>query len=490
MRKIFGAALIIAVAASLLPAMSAAAHDATSPTAPTAPTWERLQGSDRYATSVSVAGQYAPGVPVVYIASGENFPDALSAAPAAAVQGGPLLLSHPTVLMENVRAEIIRLAPRLIVVAGGPATVSPEVYDALALLAPAIRRDSGADRYAASRAIALGAFPAGSVISAFVATGEKFPDALTSSAAAGGDRIPVFLVPGAGSEVDAATIEAMTHLGVTSVSIAGGPASVSPAIESSFATIFGADGVKRLSGSDRYVTSNEVNRSTYQTAPVAYLAKGTDYPDALSGAALAARDSAPLFIVPGNCVPADILTSLRDMGTTRLVLLGGPASLTQNVENLVECTTDLSRSGALLGFSQPFESFVPITSSFGTRVHPITRLVSMHYGTDYAKTGILGMPIRSLADGVVVAKSATSTGGAGNWISILHRDRVQSQMMHMKDPTTLAVGAQVRAGQVVGLVGTTGASTGPHLHLEIRINGTRVDPYLFLLGAPYAKPVQ
>lgn len=489
MRRVFGAALIIVLAASLLPAMSAAAHTAAA-TAPTAPTWERLQGDDRYATSVSVAGQYAPGVPVVYIASGENFPDALSAAPAAAVQGGPLLLTPPTVLMDNVRAEITRLAPRLIVVAGGPAAIAPEVYDALALLAPAIRRDSGRDRYETSRTITTGAFPAGSVASAFVATGEMFPDALTSSAAAGGDRIPVLLVPGAGSEVDAATIAAMSGLGVTSVSIAGGPASVSSAIELSLATIFGTDGVKRLSGGDRYVTSNEVNRGTYLTAPVAYLARGTDYPDALSGAALAARDSAPLFIVPGNCVPAAILTSLRDMGTTSLVLLGGPASLTENVENLVECTTDLSRSGALLGFNQPFESFVPITSSFGTRVHPITGIVTMHNGTDYAKTGILGMPIRSLADGVVVAKSANSTGGAGNWISILYRDRIQSQMMHMKDPTTFAVGANVRAGQVVGLVGTTGASTGPHLHLEIRINGTHVDPYLFLLGAQYAKPVQ
>jgi len=489
MRRIFGAALTIAVAASLLPAMSAAAHT-TAPTAPTAPTWERLQGADRYATSVSVAGKYAPGVPVLYIASGENFPDALSAAPAAAVQGGPLLLTKPTVLTDNVRKEIIRLAPRLIVVAGGPAAISPEVYNSLALLAPQIRRDSGKDRYETSRTVTLRAFKAGSVASAFVATGAMFPDALTSSAVAGGDRIPVLLVPGASSRVDAATVTALSGLGVKSVSIAGGAASVSTGIESSFTAILGAGSVKRLSGDDRYVTSNEVNRGTYDSAPVAYLAMGTDFPDALSGAALAARDSAPLFIVPGNCVPLDTLTSLRELGTTKLVLLGGPGALTENIENLVECTTDLSKSGALLGFNQPFETFVPITSSFGERRHPITGIVTMHYGTDYSKTGILGTPIRSLADGVVVAKSPNSTGWVGNSISILYRDRVESVMMHMKDPTTLAVGAHVRAGQVVGLVGTTGASTGPHLHLEIRINGTPVNPYLFLLGAQYAKPVQ
>lgn len=487
MRRTLCSALIIAVAASLLPMMSAAAVDTTTTTKPT---WERLEGGDRYATSISVAGRYAPGVRVVYVASGENFPDALSAAPAAAVQGGPLLLTQSAGLMDTVRAEITRLAPQLIVVAGGPSAVSPAVYDALALLAPQIRRDSGGDRYATSRTITAAAFPAGSVASAFVATGEMFPDALTSSAVAGGDRIPVLLVPGAGSQVDAATVGAMSTLGVTSVSIAGGASSVSTAMESSFAALFGAGSVKRLSGGDRYVTSNEVNRGTYDSAAVAYVARGTDYPDALSGAALAARDAAPLFIVPGNCVPTETLTSLRELGTTKLVLLGGRGSLTENVENLVECTTDLSRSGALLGFNQPFDSFVPITSSFGTRVHPITRIVSMHYGTDYAKSGILGMPLRSMHDGVVVSKSANSTGGAGNWISILYRDRVQSQMMHMKDPTTLAVGEKVRAGQVVGLVGSTGASTGPHLHLEIRINGTHVDPYLFLLKAPYANPVQ
>lgn len=486
MRSTLCAALVIAVGASLLSVLPASAVEPIPPN----PTWERLEGADRYSTSVAVAGEYAPGVNVVYIASGENFPDALSAAPAAAVQGGPLLLSKPTVLMDNVRAEIVRLAPRLIVVAGGPGAISPAVYDALALLAPAIRRDAGGDRYATSRALALGAFPAGSVDAAFVATGENFPDALTSSSAAGGIRIPVVLVRGAASEVDAATSGVLSTLGVKSVSIAGGAAVVSTAMESSFVRLLGADRVDRLSGDDRYTTSNEVNRDSYVSAPVAYLARGTNYPDALSGAALAARDSAPLFIVPGNCVPAVTLASLRELGTTQLVLLGGLAALTENVENLVECTTDLSRSGALMGFNQPFESFVPITSSFGTRVHPITGAVSMHYGTDYAKTGILGMPIRSLHDGVVVAKSATSGTAAGNWVSILYRDRIQSQMMHMKDPTTLAVGANVRAGQVVGLVGSTGASTGPHLHLEIRINGIHVDPYLFLLGAQYAKPVQ
>jgi len=519
MRSAIPVALIFAVALSALTAAPAAAIGGQVATAATevAPEWERLAGSDRYAASISISGEYAAGVPVVYIASGENFPDALTAAPAAAVQGGPLLLSRPTVLLDKVRAEIVRLKPKLIVVAGGPATVSADVYKSLARLAPSIRRDWGNDRYETSRAITLAAFPAGSARSAFVATGEIFPDALTASSAAGSNRNPVVLVRGQGATVDQPTAKLLSTVGVKNVSIAGGPSAVSTSIETAFAKTLRSDSVVRYTGRDRYASSNAVNLGTYGSAPVAYLAKGTDFPDALSGAALAARDSAPMFIVPSNCVPEYVISSLKELGTTRLVLLGGPGSLTVNIENLVSCGTPAASAPAPLpvppplpvpgppptpaptpppapapaadiGVNQPFDKFVNVSSHFGWRIHPITRVRTMHNGTDYAQWGILGTPIRAIADGKVVARFNSSlTYGMGNSITILHRDGLQSQTMHMKDPALLTVGATVKAGATIGLVGTTGGSTGPHLHLELRRNGTHIDPYLFLAGAPYAK---
>ena len=111
---------------------------------------QRLSGGDRFATSVAISGEFAADVPVVYVATGLNYPDALSAAPAAAAQGGPLLLTEPGARPDGVLREIERLAPAKIVVVGGVAAVSTVVYGELAQLAPMVRRDSGADRYETS----------------------------------------------------------------------------------------------------------------------------------------------------------------------------------------------------------------------------------------------------------------------------------------------------------------------------------------------------
>ncbi|WP_349903878.1 cell wall-binding repeat-containing protein, partial [Parafrigoribacterium humi] len=89
----------------------------------------RLAGADRYATSAAIsAASFAPGVPVVYVASGEAFPDALSAAPVAGPGGGPVLLVTPSGIPASIRAELVRLKPSRIVVVGGPASITDALY--------------------------------------------------------------------------------------------------------------------------------------------------------------------------------------------------------------------------------------------------------------------------------------------------------------------------------------------------------------------------
>lgn len=470
-------AVALAVVLSLIGATPANAAE---------PETERLTGGDRYESSASISGKYAPGVEVAYIASGQKFPDALSAAPAAAVQGGPLLITMAGSLPPVIRAELERLRPKKIVVAGGPESVTEAVYAELRTLTPSIRRDWGVDRYTTSRAVTRAAFP--SATAAFVATGQKFPDALTASAVSGGQRNPVILVNGEASTVDADTASLLAELRVSSVEIAGGTASISDSMSASLGRIVGSSNVTRHAGIDRYVTSNSINALSFATAPVVYLAKGTDFPDALSGAALAARDRAPLFIVPTNCVPDFVVETLTGFGTTKIVLLGGLASLSPNIENLVVCTTDLTRSGALLGFTQPFALKVNVSAHFGMRIHPITGVRTMHYGTDYAQLGINGTRIRAVADGVVVAKNNSDAPyGMGNSITLLHRDKIRTQTMHMIAPSNFNIGDTVKASQIIGNVGATGGSTGPHLHFEVWIDKTRVDPYVFLSGAQLAR---
>ena len=323
-------ALVVAVPAPLPAAATTAVAD------PTATETDRISGPDRYATAVAISSEYPAGVGVVYVASGANFPDALSAAPAASLQGGPLLLTPQAELPDLVRTEISRLRPARIVVVGGPTTVSNRVYDQLATIAP-VRRDAGLDRYETSRIIIRNAFGAGAD-TAIVATGANFPDALSGSAAAGGLDIPVILVDGAASGLDSATRRLLADLGVSSVTIVGGDTTVSAAVEGSLRSLLGAGAVTRLAGPDRYVTSQMINAGFFTAAPTVYLAVGTGFADALAGAALAGRGGAPLFVVPTDCVPADVLRDLQTLGTTRAVLLGGPASLGAGVARLTSCS--------------------------------------------------------------------------------------------------------------------------------------------------------
>jgi hypothetical protein len=177
MRSVYALVVISAIA---LPAFALAVPTAAA--AATVTETDRISGPDRYATAVAISSEYPAGVGVVYVASGANFPDALSAAPAASLQGGPLLLAPQAALPDLVRNEIVRLRPALIVVVGGPMSVSSRVYDQLAMIAP-IRRDAGLDRYETSRIIVRNAFRAGAD-TAIVATGANFPDALSGAGGA------------------------------------------------------------------------------------------------------------------------------------------------------------------------------------------------------------------------------------------------------------------------------------------------------------------
>jgi murein DD-endopeptidase MepM/ murein hydrolase activator NlpD len=112
-----------------------------------------------------------------------------------------------------------------------------------------------------------------------------------------------------------------------------------------------------------------------------------------------------------------------------------------------------------------------MSSGFGMRFHPILRRQRMHNGVDFAAPA--GTSIRSAADGVVV--SAAYGGGYGNRIIIFHGDGVMTVYAHCRS-MAVREGQRVRRGQVIGTVGSTGMSTGPHLHFEVRVNGRAVNP--------------
>jgi putative cell wall-binding protein len=306
-------------------------------TVPTGVTVSRLGGADRYDVAVGISQKNFPGtVSTVYVATGANYPDALSAAPAAALQHAPLLLTPTASLPPDVAAEIQRLQPQQIIIAGGPASVSDAVMSQLAALAPNVKREGGADRYAVSLAVVADAFPSGST-TAYIATGGTFPDALSASAAAGSIGAPVILVNGLQSKVSPSLEATLTTLGVTTVMIAGGPASVSPGLEADLATVPGVTNVTRLSGDDRYQVSGLTNRDAFDSSSDVYVATGVTFPDALSGAAVAGAQHAPLYVIPGTCVPSYVLQDIVDLGATQMTILGGTASVSTAIEHFAQC---------------------------------------------------------------------------------------------------------------------------------------------------------
>lgn len=302
------------------------------------PDVSRLAGGDRYETAVTISEQFDADVPVVYLATGTNYPDALSAASAAAFQDGPLLLTTPTTLPQAVRDELVRLNPDLVVIVGGTGVVSDVVKAQVESLIPGVetRRDSGADRYATSRDIATEAFAAAGATTAFIATGTNFPDALSASAAAGAADAPVILVNGAATSIDQATEDLLTVLGVQNVVIAGGTGVVSVGMEDSLDDLVSGD-VTRYSGSDRYATSVAINTNRFTAGSTVFLATGLGFADALAGAARAGSVGAPLYVVPGTCVPAAVLQEITRLRASRVVPLGGPGVLSANVFALVSC---------------------------------------------------------------------------------------------------------------------------------------------------------
>ncbi|SMH41993.1 Putative cell wall binding repeat 2 [Rathayibacter oskolensis] len=294
---------------------------------------ERLAGVDRQGTAVAISrATFAPDVPVVYIATGERFADALSAAPAAARQGGPLLLVDRDSMSQPVRDELARLTPDRIVVVGSSASVSDALLRELRAYSGTVQRIGGVDRYDTADKIVRDAFPNG-WSTAWLATGEKFPDALSAAAAAGSLDAPVLLVNGGLATADSRTRRLVADLGVTSVTIAGSALSVSDGIARSLPVRS-----TRIGGVDRYDTSERLMSAAFTSASTVYLATGEDFPDALAGATAAGYTDSPLYAVQPDCVPTAVLDDIAELRPSTVVLLGGTGTLSDRVARLEPCT--------------------------------------------------------------------------------------------------------------------------------------------------------
>lgn len=294
-----------------------------------AATTTRRSGTDRYASAAALsAATFAPNVPVAYISTGRGFADALAAGAAAARLGGPVLLTEPSRLPAATAAELKRLRPARIIVAGGTSVVSSAVLSALRSYAGTVTRQSGSDRYATAAAISAATFGT-NVPVVYIATGRNFPDALAGGPAAGMLRGPVLLVET--NEIPAATARELKRLAPARIVVAGGSSVIGNAVLNGLKAYSGT--VVRQAGGDRYATAVAISVANHRagSAEVVYIATGTSFPDALAAAPIAARQRGPVLLVAPTSLPSSVANELKRLSPNRVVIVGGSLSVSDRV---------------------------------------------------------------------------------------------------------------------------------------------------------------
>lgn len=300
-----------------------------------ATTSTRLSGDDRYSTAAAVsAATFSSGAPVAYLATGGDFPDALTAA-AAAGGRGPVLLTGPAALPEATVTELGRLHPARVIAVGGTLAISNAVIASAQALLPSatVTRITGADRYDTAAQLSTATFSNGAPV-AYVATGYDYPDALAAAAAAGG-RGPVLLARTSGLSGSALT--ELRRLHTSSIVVVGGSHAVSDPAFLAIAAAIPDASLSRMSGADRFETAAAVAGRTFGSgaaASIVYLATGQNYPDALTAAA-AAGGHGPVLLVTRDQAPGSTMTALRTLNAGQLVLVGGTNAVSAATETQI-----------------------------------------------------------------------------------------------------------------------------------------------------------
>lgn len=133
------------------------------------------------------------------------------------------------------------------------------------------------------------------------------------------------------------------------------------------------------------------------------------------------------------------------------------------------------QAGVSIPEGMPVEG-VTLTSAFGMRDHPVLRRRAAHKGVDLAAPS--GTPVYATADGIVGMAQYYSS--YGNYVQIEHGGEMQTRFAHLSS-YTVSEGDTVKKGELIGYIGSTGRSTGPHLHYEIRIEGEAVNPVPYMV---------
>ncbi len=302
----------------------------------------RMQGPNRYSTGLSIVRGTALQSQYAIIASGANYPDALSAAGVAGAYEAPLLLTNPTMLLDDLKVQLVELGVTDVIVIGGTPAVSAGVFAALDDMSfNSVERLSGSDRYATSAACAARvAQITGTVPGAFVVRGDSFPDALAVAPFAYTQAMPVLLTRTTALPGSIASF--LDTNNVADVYIAGGTPAVSSAVATSLDGLNGgATAVHRLAGNDRYETARKVADFGADSGWGAYtfvgVATGSNFPDALAGGVGCGRMGGVMLLTKPTALSswcAGAITT-NSGSIERVAVFGSAAAVSAGVYNSI-----------------------------------------------------------------------------------------------------------------------------------------------------------
>lgn len=309
----------------------------------------RTSGDNRYATAAAASRAYFSDASYAVLCTGENFPDALSAAPLAKALDAPLLLTRRNSIPPETLAELGRLHLNAVYVIGSDSAISWTMMTQYTddTLTPC-EFIGGANRYATSALIArkireLTAYDFRQR-NAFFARGDTFPDALAVGPVAAGALAPVLLVqPNA---VPAEISSVVNDLDLTSGVVVGSADAVSSGVQGAIETLLRANGgdehpVERWAGATRYETAVEVVEHGLENRWIDLdtlgVATGANFPDALGGGAAMGWYGSPIVITQPTTVPATLSTFLTDheYDVGRIDVFGGPDVVSDGVKNAI-----------------------------------------------------------------------------------------------------------------------------------------------------------
>lgn len=295
----------------------------------------RISGSDRYITSADISKTGWTRANTVIIATGTDYPDALSATALSRSVDAPILLSGKSQLKSVTVNEIKRLKTNHAILIGGKGVIGDGVENQLKSLKISYTRIGGINRYDTSKKVAEKLGVKNGII---LATGSDFPDALSAGSIAGIKSMPILLSPG--SSLDPGIADFIKGKDIPVSYIIGGTGVLDSSIDSSVPNSV------RLNGDDRYMTNRVINKQFAEDLnfDTVYIATGNDFPDALSGSAIAAKKHAPIFLT--DSVDQDLIDLIMRNNVKHVVILGGTGVVGKEIENIGK---ELKAKGGMIG---------------------------------------------------------------------------------------------------------------------------------------------